>query len=66
MPFIRVRNFHVIPFCLFFSAGKIFFLRFDLFMRETQRQRQRQREKHALQREPDAGLDPLSQDHALR
>ena len=48
-----------------------FFLRFYLFMSETQRERQRhrQREKQAQCREPDVGLDPGApgpwQDHAL-
>ena len=39
-----------------------FFLRFYLFMRDTERERQRprQREKQAPCREPDAGLDPGS------
>ena len=36
-------------------------------MRDTQseRQRHRKREKQAPHREPDVGLDPGSQDHAL-
>ena len=33
--------------------------------RERERQRHRQREKPAPHREPDAGLDPGLQDHAL-
>ena len=37
-----------------------FFLRFYLFMRDTERQRHRQREKQAPSREPNAGLDPGS------
>ena len=41
-----------------------FFLRFYLFMRDTERererQRHRQREKQAPIREPDVGLDPRS------
>ena len=38
-----------------------------LFMRDThtERQRHRQREKQAQCREPNVGLDPVSQDHAL-
>ena len=45
----------------------MFFLRFIyLFMRDTERDRQRHRwrEKQAPNREPDAGLNPGSQDHA--
>ena len=34
------------------------FLRFYLFMRDTQRQRRRQREKQAPCQEPDVGLEP--------
>ena len=35
----------------------IFFLRFSLFMRGTERQKHRQREKQAPQGEPDVGLN---------
>ena len=35
-----------------------FFLRFYLFMKDTERQRHKQREKQAPYGEPDAGLDP--------
>ena len=44
------------------SSGLFFFLRFYLFMRDTERERQghRQREKQAPCREPDVGLDPGS------
>ena len=46
-----------------------FFLRFYLFINErhthTEGQRHRQREKQAPCREPDEGLDPVTQDHAL-
>ena len=46
------------------NSGRIFFLRFYLFIRDThtytQRQRHRQREKQAPCREPDVGLDPWS------
>lgn len=44
-----------------------FFLLFYLFMRDTERgrQRHRQREKQASHREPNVGLDPWTQDHAL-
>ena len=38
----------------------IFFLRFFLFTKDTERQRHRQREKQAPCREPDMGLDPGS------
>ena len=36
-----------------------------LFVSDTERQRHRQREKQAPHREPDVGLDPRTQDHAL-
>ena len=46
-----------------------FFLRFYLFMRHTHREKERQRHKalplpEAPCREPDAGLDPATQDDA--
>ena len=34
--------------------------------RQRERQRHRQREKQAPRKEPNVGLDPRSQDHALR
>ena len=34
-------------------------------MRNTEEQRQRQREKQAPHRDPDMGLNPWTQDHAL-
>ena len=36
-----------------------------LFMRDTEKQRHRQREKQAPRREPHAGIDPQTRDHAL-
>ena len=49
--------------------NKIYFKRFYLFMHEgyteRERQRHRQREEQAPCREPDVGLDPGPQDHAL-
>ena len=54
---------------LSFCFSFFFFLRFYLFIHETERERERQRhrqeEKQAPGREPQVGLDPGLQDHAL-
>ena len=45
--------------------GISFFLKIYFFIHERQRERHRQRDKQAPCREPNVGLDPRAQDHAL-
>ena len=63
--FFRRTNFNWMLLPKFF-----FFLRFHLFIHERERERQRGAEtgrgrSRLLAREPDVGLDPWTQDHAL-
>ena len=58
----------IYPYLIMWNCIHILFLDFIyLFMRDTERERQRhrQREKQAPCKEPDVGLDPGSQNHAL-
>ena len=47
------------------KLNSFFYIFFFIHERHREKQRHRQREKQAPRREPDAGLDPGPQDHAL-